>query len=122
MMLRLAMAVLALTAVAWTSHSTGPTPTDATTSVAWAPLVAQSAGESADVTFERLTGQPFAQGTSSGSKPKGSKCSANGAPACGGSCSIECEPGERARCVSGSCNPNSPYSCVCERTSYCGCE
>jgi hypothetical protein len=122
MMLRFAMALLALTAIAWTSHSTAPAPAEATAGVAWAPLVTQSTGEAADLAFARLTGQTLAQGTSSNTKPKGSRCSANGAPACGGSCSIECEPGKRARCVSGSCNPNMPYSCVCERTSYCGCE
>jgi hypothetical protein len=122
MIVRLTLAVLALTTLAFASQPTSPAQSEAATPLDWAPILAQAAGEGADLSVLRLVDSLSAQATNAQSKPKPSRCSASGAPACGGECSIECPTGKRARCVPGSCNPNMPYSCVCERTTYCGCE
>jgi hypothetical protein len=52
----------------------------------------------------------------------GSSCEANGAPDCGGTCSITCPVGKRAVCIPGTCVPNQSPVCTCEGRTYCGCK
>lgn len=52
----------------------------------------------------------------------GGCCHTRGAPECGGTCDICCKTGQTATCDAGSCNPNNPFACTCERMTSCNCE
>jgi len=60
--------------------------------------------------------------TNQQSKKGGASCTANGAPDCGGTCSITCSVGQAAQCIPGRCLPNGSPVCTCESHTFCGCK
>jgi len=61
-------------------------------------------------------------GSSEKAKSGGASCTANGAPACGGTCSITCNVGQAAQCLIGRCLPNGSEVCTCESYTSCKCK
>ena len=66
-----------------------------------------------------------AEGADSGARyelaANGSSCTANGAPDCGGTCSITCPVGQAAHCNPGRCAPNGSPVCTCQSRTVCSC-